>query len=523
MSATYDVIVAGSGHNGLIVGAYLAKAGKNVLILEKNPWFGGGTATREIAAPGYRHDLHSSGHAGIQSNPLLKNDELGLLSKYGLKYIYPDSSFSTVFEDGSSLVCHHDLDRTCESIAQISAPDAEAYRKVSKASMELLPLMAQSMFVPPASLGGFTAMMDQSPQGQDLLQTMLRSPLDIVNQYFRSDKLKVHLLRFVAETFIHPEEKGCGMGVFGLLGLMHKGKAGIAQGGSGALAEALVRCLKAYGADLRTNSEVTKVLVEAGKAVGVQLKDGESLRAKSCVVGQFHPWVLPNLVDGLDERLVRNAKRTTVASVTCTVGHYALKAAPAYILGGTAGDAPLVSFASSSLAEFRRVFHAIADNEIPASPMISVHNNARFDPSRAPAGGATLTSWRLVPFELRGTTWDAIKDKVEQDTLGILRRYISNLTPDNIVGQAFETPLDMYRYSPTFQRGDVTGISKNFYQLNGHRPTPELSQYAVPGVQGLYLAGIFMHPGGAGVSGGGRATAIKIFEDLKMDFDKVTQ
>lgn len=521
MSSGYDVIVAGSGHNGLIVGAYLAKAGKKVLVLERNPFFGGGTVTREVAAPGYKHDLHSSGHAGIQSNPLLKNDELKLLSKYGLKYHYSDTSFSTVFEDGSELICHHDLDKTCEGIAKISQHDAEAYRRMALASMEIMPLISQSMFVPPAPLGAFAAMMDQSPQGQDILQTMLRSPLDVVNNYFESDKLKVHLLRFVAETFIHPEEKGCGMGVFGLVGMMHKGRSGIAIGGSGALPEAIIRCLEDHGAELRTDAEVTKVIVEGGRAVGVQLKDGERILAKSCVVGQFHPWVLPDLVDGLDERVATNAKRTTVAPLTCTVGHYALKEMPIYPVGAEAGKATLVSFASSSLLEFRQVFNEIAQGIIPASNMISFHNNARFDPTRAPEGGATLTSWRLVPYDLQGTNWDEVKDRVERETLEIASRYISNLTPANIVGQDFHTPLDMYRYNPTFQRGDVTGIGKYFYQLNGHRPTPELSQYAVPGVEGLYLAGVFMHPGGAGVSGGGRATVIKIFEDLGIDFDKV--
>ncbi len=83
MASSYDVIVAGSGHNGLIVAAYLAKAGKKILVRERNKWFGGGTVTREVAATGFRHDLHSSGHAGIQANPLLRNDEFNLLSKYG--------------------------------------------------------------------------------------------------------------------------------------------------------------------------------------------------------------------------------------------------------------------------------------------------------------------------------------------------------------------------------------------------------------------------------------------------------
>lgn len=521
MSDSYDVIVVGSGHNGLIAASYLAKAGKRVVILEKNKWFGGGTVTREVAAPGFKHDLHSSGHAGIQGNPLLKNDELQLRSKYGLEYIFPDALFSTVFEDGSFLVCYHDLERTCQSIAKVSARDADAYRTLSKAATALMPLVSESMQLPPAPVGAFVSMMDQSPQGRDLLQTMLRSPLDIVSEHFESDKVKIHMLRFIAETFVDPEEKGNGMTAFGLPGLLHNMRPGIAKGGSGALPDALIRFLRDHKAELRTDSEVMKVLVEGGRATGVQLNTGERIFASQCVVGQFHPWVLPSLVDGLDPQVARNAKRVTLAPISCTVGHYALKAPPAYLADPEPGKASIVGFAPSDLATFLTVFHAMRREEISSVPMISVHNNAQFDPSRAPEGGATLTSWRLVPFGLKGDTWDSIKGRVERETLEILRRYIGNLTPDNIVGQDFETPIDMMRYSPTFQRGDVGGISKTFYQLNGHRPTPELSQYSVPGIAGLYLTGVFMHPAGPGVSGSGRVTAIKICQDLKIDFDRL--
>jgi phytoene dehydrogenase-like protein len=97
-----DIVAVGSGHNGLVAAAYLAAAGKKVLVLERNAWFGGGVVSRELTLPGFRHDQHSMSHIFIQANPLLKNDELGLKSRYGLEYILPDAPMMSVFEDGVS-------------------------------------------------------------------------------------------------------------------------------------------------------------------------------------------------------------------------------------------------------------------------------------------------------------------------------------------------------------------------------------------------------------------------------------
>jgi phytoene dehydrogenase-like protein len=97
MTSSYDIVAIGSGHNGLVAAAYLAAAGKSVLVLERNAWFGGGVVTRELTKPGFLHDQHSMAHIFIQANPLLKDDELGLKSKYGLKYVFPDMPFISVF------------------------------------------------------------------------------------------------------------------------------------------------------------------------------------------------------------------------------------------------------------------------------------------------------------------------------------------------------------------------------------------------------------------------------------------
>jgi len=114
MGDTYDILAMGAGHNGLVAAAYLAKAGKKVLVLERKPWPGGGVVTREMNSPGYRHDEHSSVHIMIQGNPMIRDDELGLIAKFGLKYQY-NTPYAMIFADGRTLIAHKDLDRTCEA------------------------------------------------------------------------------------------------------------------------------------------------------------------------------------------------------------------------------------------------------------------------------------------------------------------------------------------------------------------------------------------------------------------------
>ena len=187
MAKSYDVVCMGAGHNGLVAAAYLAKAGKQVLLLERKAFPGGGVVTRELNTPGYWHDEHSSVHIMIQANPMIQNDELGLLGRFGLKYNY-NTPYAMIFEDQSTLVAYKDLDRTCEGIAKISPRDAETYRAFAQKSMAMAPLMFAGMYVPPPPLGAFFAMLDQSDEGREILDAMQRSSLDMPTSYSRATR-----------------------------------------------------------------------------------------------------------------------------------------------------------------------------------------------------------------------------------------------------------------------------------------------------------------------------------------------
>src|SRR5881227_3014733 len=148
MSEVFDVVVAGAGHNSLVTAAYLAKAGYEVCVLEARELAGGGAVTEELTLPGYLFDSCSTGHTLLQPNPLMRDDELGLKSEYGLKYISPDPVAHVVFPDGESLTHWLDLDRTLEEISRFSKRDAETYRRGLDEFAEIRPQVGAYRFNP---------------------------------------------------------------------------------------------------------------------------------------------------------------------------------------------------------------------------------------------------------------------------------------------------------------------------------------------------------------------------------------
>ena len=205
-----DIIVIGSGHNGLVAAAYLAVAGKKVLVLERNEWFGGGVVTRELTRPGFAHDQHSMSHIFIQGNPLLLNDELGLKRKYGLQYVFPDVPMMSVWEDGATLPLHRDASKSAEAIRKFSARDAETFLEMSRQAAEWLPMIQAGLYSPPMPLGAQTAMMDQSPEGREIWRTTQVSTFDLMEELFEHDKVKAHFGRVAGENLVSPDEKATG-------------------------------------------------------------------------------------------------------------------------------------------------------------------------------------------------------------------------------------------------------------------------------------------------------------------------
>lgn len=525
MGGIYDIVVMGGGQNTLGAAAYLAKAGKKVALLERHGYVGGGAVTLERTAPGFLHDKHSAVHILCQANPLIQNDELGLLSKFGLQYFYPDIAQATVLEDFTSLPFYFDLDKTCQSIAKYSAKDAETYRELAMFAKRMLPMVLAGMFNVPIPMPAMLGLMENSDDGRRMLGFMMRSPLQLVNELFESDHLRIHMIKACTEhALVFPDDMGTGLSVLFLTVFLHIYKLGMPVGGSGALSEALARCIEHHGGTIVKNCEVAKVITKGGRATGVTTVEGEEYFAKDAVIASIHPKKLGNYVDGLSDTLLQRAKRTQQSGYRLLKIDAALNEPLIKKVPDDVGQGAMVEWVfASNFREFLQSFDPLRHG-LPCNKRPLIGGGDMQIPGRSPEGKSLLYLVRYSPYDLADggpQKWDEIKEQVVDELFERCTYFMPNLTPENVMARKVDSPLDMERYSPnSMVEGDVNGLGFQFFQLGGYRPLPELSQFTVPGVERLYLCGPFMHPGG-GVFGVGRPTAIKVCDDLGINFDKV--
>jgi hypothetical protein len=271
--------------------------------------------------------------------------------------------------------------------------------------------------------------------------------------------------------------------------------------------------------------EVTKVVTRGGRAVGLRTATGEEYLGKEAVLASIHPKRLERFIDGLDEDLLRRASKVKSSPFNILTAHYAIRHKAEFAHGPEVKRASATEYATTTnFRQFIEQFDPLRRGEVVRDQlMFSGADQTHNDPTRAPPGQGVLLTQAFVPYFLRNggpQRWDDYKEEVADMILAGMRKYITNIGPENIIARTVDSPLDHERHSPnSFVDGDEHGLGSYMFQAGSNRPIPELANYTVPGVSRLYLCGPFMHPSG-GVFGGGRATAIKMFEDLGIDFQK---
>lgn len=517
--AQYDTVIVGAGHNGLTTAAYLAAAGQKVLVLERNGYPGGGVSTMELTEPGFWSERHGAIHCMILINPLLANDELGLKSKYGLEYIPLDVPYALVAED---LVCpiYQDRQRTLDHLKKIAPEDVEAFDRFMTTAVHLTDLAVPTWFEPPADSGDMLA---KHPDGQMLAEYAQLSTMEVLRKYFKSDVVIVTLARLVSETQLaHPNDKATGLLSFLLPGILERKGQAIPRGGGNTLNKALIKSIEDNGGEIRLNTEITRIEVENGKAVGVRTRAG-IIKARKSVVASIHPWLLDRLVPGLDTAIVSAAKKTKTAPYTAMGLHASLER-PIHFKAGPIADMALMNtIAPASIKDMMDSYAALDEGKFPDKALFGGSVVNYIDPSRCPDGKALLHISAMTVWDLADggyEKWEEVKDEYAQELLRDLSQYYTDLTPDNIRSYFVLTPVDHVHDTPSMQFGDICALASTADQFGTNRPTAALSNYRVPGAQGLYLVGPFMHPGG-GITGGGRPVAKAVLADQGVDFDEL--
>jgi phytoene dehydrogenase-like protein len=522
VTAAFDIVVVGAGSNSLSAAGYLAKAGKRVLVLEKNRQCGGGATSVEVA-PGFIHDPHATGILACMGSPIIARDELGLKSKFGVEFKAWGAAFTTLFDDGAVLSTFQSIDRTAESIAQFSTRDAEAYRELGGRCVKLCALLNAAASSPPLPFARFLALLEGNEVGSELAAGLFNSAYDVVCRNFESTEVRLHYLKWIGEAMENPETNGTGILIYNLLSLVHGSPAYAIVGGTQRLTDALVRCIEQYGGTVRTEAEVVKVVVSGQRATGVVLRDGETIAARDAVLACIHPWNLGTFIPEIDARIAADARAVRLSNHGAVNQQISLKREPQFISGDPIlRDSMVVEYLPrGDFESMRRLYEGYKFGDIPYghfNPLTII--NSFIDKTRVPSPEqASLYLYHFAPMQLRDgglDAWDARRQEYGDLVWESFKKFTTNMDDSCILGRLIETPLDHHRHSASMMQGDIFGIGTAGGQILGRRPTPALSSYRVPKIAGLYLVGPFMHPGGT-LTLGGRPTAMVMYQDLGIE------
>ncbi|MGI8714629.1 MAG: phytoene desaturase family protein, partial [Solirubrobacteraceae bacterium] len=239
-----DVVVAGAGHNSLITAAYLTRAGHRCLVLDARATPGGGVASEELLLPGFALDSCSTGHTLIQTNPVLADDELGLIADHGLTYIEPDPVAHVVFPDGESITMWLDLERTCEELERFSADDARAYRRLLAEYDAVKDVFARQRFTPVGWGPGFDQLLEGREGAARWRRRAAMSAWDVVRHEFTSRHVRSFMLWMAFQTGQPVGTAGSATLAYSIVFGRQRCSWTIPGGGLGELARALVEVIE---------------------------------------------------------------------------------------------------------------------------------------------------------------------------------------------------------------------------------------------------------------------------------------
>jgi len=520
----YDAIVIGGGHNGLVNGAYLARGGLKTLILERRRLVGGAAITEELR-PGFWFTTFSYALSLLRPQIIHELE----LTKQGFLPLLMPNRFAPM-DDGDYLLFTRDHDENLREIARHSRHDADAYEQYShdldmvcQAIKPLLDTVPPDIFsddpeelVALAALGSHLRKLDRRTL-HNAVRLLTGSAADFLDDYFESDILKGYLASTsIIGSNVGPRSQGSGLVLlFHSLG-EHDGEFGtwaFHKGGNGGFTQVLARAAQAFGAEIRLEAPVVRVLTRDGEATGVALEDGTEIGADVVVSGLDPRRTFLELVDPreLPDDLVEEIRRLKFRGVSSKV-NFALDGLPRYPGLGDRGDifrgftniGPSIDYLEHAFDEAKYGWYS-------QSPYIDAAIQSTIDPDMAPPSKHVLSCFvQYTPYELRESDWDAERQRMADQVQATLERYFPRFA-DLILQREVQTPLDIER-TVGLSEGNIFAGEFLVPQMFFFRPAPGWSQYRTP-IAGYYQCGSGTHPGGCVMGAPGRLAAGQILKD----------
>ncbi len=527
-ATTYDAIVIGGGHNGLVNGAYLAKSGLKTLIIERRHLVGGAAITEELR-PGFKFTTFSYALSLIRPE-IIQDLEL---TKHGFMPLLMSSTFAPM-ENGDYLFMGQDHGQNQKEIARHSQHDADAYDQYAH-DMEMVcqavkPLMDMA---PPdifsddpeellalAGLGSRIRKMDKRTL-TNAIRLLTGSAADFLDDYFESDILKGYLASSsIIGSKVGPRSQGSGLVLlYHSLG-EHDGEFGawaFHKGGNGGFTQVLARAAQSFGAEIILESPVEEVITKGGRAIGVALADGTEYHAKTVVSALDPRRTFLELVNRreLPSDLVEDITRFRFQGTSSKV-NFALDGLPEYPALPGRGDqyrgfmniGPTMDYLEHAFDDAKYGWYS-------QRPYIDCAIQSTIDPDMAPPGKHVMSSFiQYTPYKLRESDWDTERQNLGDTVQATLESFFPGFGK-LVLQREIVTPLDIER---------VVGLSEgNIFageflapQMFFFRPAPGWSQYRTP-IDGYYQCGSGTHPGGCVIGAPGKLAAERILKDLGKD------
>ena len=496
-----DGIILGTGHNALILQAYLSRCGLRTLSVDRAPIPGGGLMTIDNPRlPGFRHNPHSFFHRAVTAMPWYRDLEL---ERHGVRYLEPKLNVAMILRDGRALEWWTDLDRTVASCAEFSRRDAETLRRLAE---EFRPIVekilrpeAQS---PPLEPGLRRRLLERSAPGRRLLEISALSPLEFVTRHFENDAVRAGLLFFNGLREVDLRLKGFGHSIPALLASQPHGADGGGRDGQPRARASSPTSLE-HGGEVRCGVELRRILVRNGRASGVELTTGEQIHASGFVASGLNPQ--QTFLDLMPAEAVPASVRDAAAQFQYNLLaplfglHLALDEPPRYAAAARRpelNEAFMVIVGLERFDQFHEIVAAHERGEIPPTVAWGACPTL-FDPSQAPPGKHTAFLWEKLPYALRGdpSNWAAEKEAHGARLLKLWSEFAPNLGRGIIRDQFVLSPADTETALPNMRRGDLLVGSFANNQVGYNRPFAGAGCYRTP-VPGLYLCGGSTHPGG---------------------------